>query len=413
MAKRELMRKLQEIEDKIRLVRAEIELPVQRNKFVVLLRKVGKLVISNWVLFSFIVALGTIIYVKLAFGIDYFEEYRNKSLTKQLSEYYRELGDRMMASSKWKASEGLYKEALKINPNNVKATFGTLKAQVFQPLEGEKFFDPQVVDIKLGYLLTLFPNDRDIYLLMAFRFSDEEDIENAKLWSLKAIQKDPRWAQPYFNIGYIDMGSYDSTKKEWHVDIKESIDNFEKALELDPSTPYVDNNLGFLYLITGDFSKAIAHLEKSQRVAPNLLTAINLGDAYRYSGDFESARVWHENARTNINTPGIENENYASGEWTYDYMPLRPGDSETIKNYVKVYTFDEKKAFVHFALSFDYALLENFTDAETEFEEGLRLNTAQYGDFFRNKIFAIQSFLSLSTKTRLWFFMHSQRLLFK
>ena len=46
-------------------------------------------------------------------------------------------------------------------------------------------------------------------------------------------------------------------------------------------------------------------------------------------------------------------------------MPLAPADDETIKNYVFVGSADQKKMVVHYALSFDYALLGNFDQADS------------------------------------------------
>jgi hypothetical protein len=407
MATNDLNPRLRKIEEELRQIKGEIASGRKHGPFVVFLRKVGKFLVSYWAPLSFAFAVGTIIYVKFAFGIDYFEEYRNKSITKQMSEYYRELGDKMMAASEWKAAEGSYKRALEIDPNNAKATYGILKSRVFQPVEGQKFFDPAVVDTKLGFLLSLFPDDRDVYFLEGVRCMDQQDIENAKKWFTRSIEKDSTSTGAYVNIGYLDMGSYDAIRKEWFVDIRDAIDKFENALNIDPNTPWANNNLGFCYLIRADFPKAIDHLGKSERINPNLLTAINLGDAYRFSGDFEAAIAWHENAKVNMSQPGIENESYAAGVWTYNFMPLEPGDTTNIRRYVKVYSMDEKKTFVHFALSFDYALVNDSVKAQQEFNSALRLGAyKRFRSFFDNKMLAIQKFLKLDADVNRWFVVH-------
>lgn len=413
MEKKQLLKRLHHLEEEIQLIKADLEPTIKRNKFILRLQKVAKFVISHWVLLSFLVAIAIAVYVKFQFGVDYFENYRNISTTKKLAEFYRELGDIMMARTEWKAAEDAYRSALEINPNNIRATYGILKAKVFQPLEGQKFYVPEVVDAKLDYLLSVpaFRDDHEIYFLKGVRYLDQGNVKEAISEYQKAIEKNPDFVGSYLNLGRIHMGSYDPKEEKWHGDIDEAISNFKKALEKDPNYPLANNNLGFCYIITGDFAEAIKHLKKSYHVSPSLFTTINLGDACYFSGDCKSALKWHEYALKRMKESGIEKERYVAGHWTFNYMPLEPGDSKTIERFVKVASMAQKRVFVHYALSFNYALNGKFDAASEHFEEALQLDkSGQYRHYFENKISSIMNFCKLKENVKAWFLNHRQKL---
>jgi tetratricopeptide (TPR) repeat protein len=214
----------------------------------------------------------------------------------------------------------------------------------------------------------------------------------------KAIDLDPKFAVAYVNLGYIQQA---------RSSIESAIRYYKKALEIDPNAYMAHNNLGFCHMIMTNFSEAISHLKKSYDYLPTLLTAINLGNAYRYFGDFSMALKWHRHALDVINNPEMkdyEKKYYFGSNWIYNYMPLKRGDIDTIRYYIFVKTIDEKRAFLNFALSFDYALLENFPLANKEFEKALDLQQSdRYRFFFVNMILYIQKFLRLNERINHWF----------
>jgi len=398
MERTQSLKRLHQLEEEIELLKAELEPPSKRSKLRRRFRRFRKFIISYWFLFSFLVAFLTVVYVKVKFDIDYFEDYRNISTTKELSEFYRQLGDTLMADIEWTAAEDAYRTALEINRNNIEATYGIIKAQVFKPIEGEKFFATEVVEAKLNYLLSHFPDDYQVYFLKGLLHLYQGDNENAKLWFQKAINKNPNFVGGYINLGFIKQRSFD---------IEGAVRNFKKALELSPNYVTAHNNLGFLYLILANFTESVEHLKRAYDLSPNLLTAINLGDAYRYSGRFDTALRWHQHALDVMREPGIENDRYIGGLWLYNYMPQKSGDLETIKLSVEVSSLRQKKVFVHYALSFDFALKKNFKKADEEFKTGLKLDQSlQYGNFFVNKILSIVNLLDMDEEVREWLLEH-------
>lgn len=393
MEKPVILQRLSELEREINSLKAELEADKAEPGRSFSLQRVFKLIVSYWVLISFASVIATAVFVKFWYGIEFFESYRNVYINKTLSEFYRELGDRMMARSEWKSAEEIYQFALKINANNDKATYGLAKAQVFLPLPQEKYVAPELVDAKLEYLSKSFPKDSDVDFLKGVRYWDQRDIHNAVASFNEALKKNPKFAGGYLMLGYIKMNSFD---------IDGASKNFVKALELDPSNAVAANNLGFLFILRGNFSDAINYLSKSVRLSPRFLTGINLGDAYRYSGDYNMALQWHRHVLETINN--LEGyERYAAGEWTYNFMPHFKGDKETIKKFINLHTVAEKKAIAHFALALDYALLSKFDLASEELGKALKLASgSRYSAFFLNKIAFIKQQAEITEGTKAW-----------
>jgi hypothetical protein len=90
------------------------------------------------------VALLTAIYVKFEFGVDYFRDYRNIKTKHELSRFYLRMGDVLMGRGEWEAAEDAYRSAQQVDPDDAAATTGIVKARVFKPPAGEKYYVPVI-----------------------------------------------------------------------------------------------------------------------------------------------------------------------------------------------------------------------------------------------------------------------------
>jgi tetratricopeptide (TPR) repeat protein len=398
----DVLKRVSDLEREVEALRASLK--VEQTASTSRFQKLARWLIANWVLVSFLAALTTATYVKFRFGVDYLENYRTLSTTKGLSEFYREMGDRLMISAEWDAAEQAYRVALQVNPNNTRATYGIAKAQVFQPLPGQKYYAPEVVDAKLDYLQSRFPDDHEIYFLKSIRYQDQGDLEKAKLWLRKCIEKNPKYVGCYLNLGYINQRLYE---------VSEAVSNFSKALDLDPNSATAKNNLGFCQLLLSDYTEAIRQLKEAYVISPNMLTAVNLGDAYRYSGDLSDALAWHRLALDGLNemkTPGDE-ERYIRGIWLYSFMPLSAGDQQTIKYSIQVYNRRQKEALAHYALCIDLALSGNFDGSTKEFDTGLTLERSlPFREFFQNKMLSVENLVQPRADAKAWLDQHRNML---
>jgi tetratricopeptide (TPR) repeat protein len=390
-----------ELEKELQVLKSDLAVVQQPNPFVAAAESVLKFAIAYWALLGFVFALGIAAYAKLKFKIDYFESYRDLATKKMLSEFYRELGDRMMSSTEWEAAESAYRDSLTINPTNIKATFGIAKASVFQPLKGQQFYVPEIVDAKLDYLITnsaQIASKSDyaqLYFLKSINRSEQGDEEASRDWLRKSVETDSRNFAAYLNLGF----SYRKAGE-----IERAIEYYAKAAEIEPNWAVANNNLGSCYLNTAQFAKAVEYLERANNSAALLVTHLELAEAYRYAGRLGDALFMHKLALINLEIKGIENERYSIGHWAIGFMPLQEGDSETIRKSVTIRTFAQKKMRTYHGLAFDRALNEQLSKADEAFNLGRACGeVADYNAFFLNRIESILYFLKPTGKVREWF----------
>ncbi|HLO32184.1 MAG TPA: tetratricopeptide repeat protein [Anaerolineales bacterium] len=393
MEKELLLSRIHELEKELHNIRAVVQPPQKRKN---IFKKTAKFLLIYWPILSVLAAIATVAYVQVVFKVDYFENYRSISTTKKLSEFYRQLGDNLLEKQEWVAAEAAYQQALEIDKNNTDATYGVVKSQVFQPLEGQKYYANEVVETKLDYLIQNFPDDYQVYYLKGLYYEQQNDYENAQALINKSLKINPNFVSGYIALGYINQEIFN---------LEEATKYLRKALEIEPNNMQANNNIGFCYILTLDFKDAIPHLQKAWEVSPNLLTMLNLGDAYLFSGDVTNALARQKIALKIIDLQNIENERIIQlGEWTYNFMPLQPGDKDTIKYYVTVNTAEYKKMFVHYDLSFGYALTGDFDSANKEFDLARELDTYKdYNTYFAYKIRSIENLVNMDDNARQWF----------
>jgi tetratricopeptide (TPR) repeat protein len=389
-----IVKRIAALEEELESVKSLIAAAQPDGRLLRHMRRLAKFLLAYWLLFSLAGAAGTAVYVKYWFDIDYLETYRDQSTTKKLSEMYRQLGDRMLARVELESAVSAYREALKINPHNAAATSGLVKAQVFLPDASDKSVQSEIVDVKLHYLEEHFPDDFIVLFLKGLRHDSMGDQDGAQKLLEQSIK-----INPDFSGGYLALGNI----KQSQLDLEGAIKNFEQALKLDPQFLPALNNVGFMDLLTGRYAEAIEHLKHSQMFSQRLVTAINLGDVYRYTGESSLAAQEHSIALQIGTNPPAGFERYLGGDWTYAFLPLAANDTETIKGRLVVQTRDQKLAIAHFALALDYAAAGNFPDANSELDKALSLEHERaFKEFYANKIDFMQRFPKLDDPARKW-----------
>ena len=389
-----------QLKERIRLIEDDLEQVKQsipndkKNWLIIAFRQLNRFFSTYQALLTFIVALVTIVYVQIAYGLDPLESYRNTSTTKKLSDFYRNLGDNLVYRAEYSDAELAYKSALTLQPNNMQAVYGLAKAQVFTPNEGEKYTDKGIVDAKLDYLLSLFPEDADLYFLKCLN-AESTDNKEAKSWCEKAIKLNEKTDAFYVELGYI-------CHKE--LDLECAITNYKKALELNPQSQLANNNIGYTEFLRLNLQDSVKYLERANGISPRLSTLMNLGEVYRYLQNIEKAIALHKIGVDIVNEDGVEKDKIVGGIWIVNFLPYDKNDVETIKYYSQVSTIDEKKAMLHYALSIDYALHEDFKAASNEFEKAVSNDKgSQYGNYFINRCTSATRILSVSQNTKAWF----------
>jgi tetratricopeptide (TPR) repeat protein len=104
----------------------------------------------------------------------------------------------------------------------------------------------------------------------------------------KAIQIDPNYAEAQNNLGA-------ALAAEGRFD--EAIGNYHKAIQISPNFAYALNNLGMALAARGQFDDAIENYRKAIQISPNFADALdNLGAALTVKGRFDEALGYYRQA---------------------------------------------------------------------------------------------------------------------
>jgi tetratricopeptide (TPR) repeat protein len=385
----------------------------RRNKFSRSLRRVPPFALANWnfVAFLLTLAIGAVIYFNYRVNT-YLENIKTLYTSKETARKYSQLGDRLTEYGEIPSAEEAYNTALKLDPNNVDA-ISMIYILGIMPKPTEDYI-PEIVDGKLKASRGIIEQDENlrkylyiIYFFEGHRQQEQDHYSEAKLRYEDAIKQNPKFIYGYLAIAEAQVANGDS--------LDDKILNFEKVLAIDPNFAVALNNLGALYVVKEEFKKAIGNLEKSQRLAPYLESYVQLGDAYRYSNEFDQALLQHSQALDRLNDPDYQ-ERYVSSS-TYAFMP----ESGKSGNLTKHFDVDGEKKnklaghlmVINYELSLDYVLLKKYEEADGAFREGkkaestfkLQTGSETTRNFFANRIFYTATRLkpSLDEKQAKWF----------
>jgi len=372
-----LLRRLHELELEVQKLKAALAKSPRRQVQVVVKKSVG-FVLTYWTLLSFLVAILIAIYIKYAFNVDYFENYRTLAGSRATSEFHTKLGNDLLQRQEWAAAEEAFTRALAANANNGDAGYGLLKSRIFKPPPGEKFVSPHTQDTMIAFLREQRPGDPDLDLLQAVRHWEQDQKAETKKSLEAALAKKPDFSAALAILGHMALVEGDiPAAKSWT----------EKAVAADPQNANALSNLGFMAMISGDFDEAIAKLERANFAEPNLLTPLVLSDALRLKGDFAGALGYSRSAARAVENADLRNSRFAGGEWFYNYLPLQNGDAETCKNGIYATSLERKEGLCQFAYALDLALTGDSAAAEKPFARALELMPApSERAFFHNKI---------------------------
>jgi tetratricopeptide (TPR) repeat protein len=284
---------------------------------------------------------------------------------------------------------------LQIDDANTAATLGIVKTQIFKPEEGAQYYAPEVVDVKLSYLLSAYPQDEQLMFLKGVLLQDRGDTEEAIGWYKKSIEKNSRFTGSLINLGVIYM-------RPGYFNIDEARSNLKRARDLDWENPLLNEDLGYLYLLAQEFSQAEYYLSVGFHLSPSWDKACSLADTYRFEGKPDDAirlRRWSLQLFEKIKP----NDRFLGRATTWNFMPLKSGDRETIKKIVITADVDQKKAFVHYGLSLDYAMKMDFKAADQERDTALKADPEhEYTTYFAEVSDSLEKLGKASQATDQW-----------
>ncbi|MBS1918098.1 MAG: tetratricopeptide repeat protein [Bacteroidetes bacterium] len=133
----------------------------------------------------------------------------------------------------------------------------------------------------------------------AFQYSKQKNFDDAISAYQKAIfltQSNSLKATIYNNIGYSHL---------WKTEYQKSISNFQKALEINPSFGYANDNIGFAFIMLGDTDTGKYYLSIAQQTKENdaAYSYRNMALYHQKRNEVSKARECFQKAFENIKIP--------------------------------------------------------------------------------------------------------------
>lgn len=181
-------------------------------------------------------------------------------------------------------SQGLHKDALAVmekgfenNQENYSLIldYGILLVDIGRLDKGIQF---------LQKALALIDTDADAWIQLGRAYAAKGELQKALEYYEKALSLDSTNALIHDNMGFLHFSLYLKTGKI--EDNTEALENFRKAIQLDPELASAYNGLGGTYKASGQIEKAIKAWEKSLELNPDFgFPLYNLGVAYLEKGN--------------------------------------------------------------------------------------------------------------------------------
>lgn len=155
--------------------------------------------------------------------------------------------------------------------------------------------------------------------------------------------------------GYIDAGNTLLAAG----DLLGATREYEKAQAIAPDDPFVNNNLGLVYMESELYSLAVSYFEKAIEVLPYYYKAYNnLGNAYQELSYYDLSRESYEQA-LNIKP------DYALAHWNLALLLEKTGDAlDAIRHWQRYISLSEGEGDIAFARNRIAALRDSTASTE-------------------------------------------------
>lgn len=372
-----LIDKILQLEAALLELKKEIPAPTSTQKSLSLIKKVLAGILTYWVLITLFVIWA----VSAWHGVSLYENIKNSGINKKSSDYYYHIGDKLLSHAEFKAAGEAFAKSLEINSYNIDSTHGLMKAQVFQAVGDGQTFNPSVVEDKLTYLRDIFGKDDYILLywegmLRRKQSASAGDLTLPESLFQQSIDKNPSFLGSHLELGntYLLSGRVDK-----------AIEKFKHVLSIDPRFGSALNDLGYCQLVLTNFEedpgrraeslkKASGYLEQASKFAGRPETDLHLGDAYLFRGQYNPARISHENALASIEKIDTNKKDYTPFELLLVFLPETAQEDRDREAAISISTPSELKMLVLYSLSVDHAHLGDLKKAEDYFNSAQSLD---------------------------------------
>lgn len=186
----------------------------------------------------------------------------------------------------------------------------------------------------------------------------------------KALKLNPSDADIYNNIGW----TY--SKLEEH---EKSLENYEKALKLNPNKASTYFGIGWAYSQLGNYKKSLENFEKALKLNPNdASTYHNIGWIYGKLEEYEKSLENYEEA-LKLN-PNRANTYYNIG-WTYSKLNQY---EKSLENYKKALRLSPNDADIYNNIGWTYEKLNQNSNALEYYQKAVNLDRSS--SLFKNNL---------------------------
>lgn len=195
----------------------------------------------------------------------------------------------------WKDNFTLFLTDVEVSYNSAKlqnAVGGELSNQALKPENASKKTEMlHRAQGHLGAALKIHPTYKNTHLLLGNVYNYLGEYENSIQYYQKVLEMDPNDENGFNNLGitYRDAGKFYGEKKG---DLAKATQYLLKAYDMRGEEYEILRLLGITYGTQGQHSKALDFFRKAVKSQPtNPGAYFNLGTAYQYAGDIENANI--------------------------------------------------------------------------------------------------------------------------
>jgi tetratricopeptide (TPR) repeat protein len=183
--------------------------------------------------------------------------------------------------------------------------------------------------------------------------------DNTTLWA-DCVKKSPNKARPYSNLG---------AAQKLQNKTEEAVQNFLKALQLDPDFEHAHNNLGIILDEQGKIDEAIVHFRRAVEIKPNFAKALNNLGTVLLKQDKTNEAIEHFRKALQVSP------NFALAHSNLGLAHVKQGKiDEAVENFLSALQMNPDLAEAQFSLGDAYSKQGRPEQAIFRFQQALKLD---------------------------------------
>lgn len=221
---------------------------------------------------------------------------------------------------------------------------------------------------QLVYLVGIFPEDARLYFNIGYTFEKLKMFDKAEYSYRKAISIDSEEPDYYYNLAYLLMKEKSKNR--------EAVECFKKVLQKDPKDANTFFNLGIIYMNGKAYDTAVKCFKKAYDLNNyDLLSLFYLGNTYQQMGNYAKAKEIYNSVIENSPEYSWAYFNLAQIAWVEEDI------EETIKNLHKTLKINPKDIEASKLLTQIYLRAEDYENANKIMQNAIEQNPYQ-GDLY-------------------------------